>query len=185
MKRMILMAVILCLITGLASQAQVKRGAIKRAQNSEQVVSGSTSEQTRRTLQKPSAKQDQKQVLKTDKNIKKDESDKTRKDAYRKYNVARKKVEKAQAKVNAAKQKIEKLEQERANERVAVAEKITSGNGLTKEEAAALEKALKGVDEKYGNKIAMARTELEGAQIDLEHAQSYLETAEMEYKAAN
>lgn len=185
MKRMILMAVIFCLTTGLASQAQVKKGAINRAQNSEQVVVKSTSEQTGKTLKKTPAKQDKSQVLKTDKNIKKNESDNTRKEAYRKYSIAQRKVEKAKAKVNAIEQKIKKLEQERADERVGVAEKITSGNGLTKEEATALEKALKVVDEKYGNKIAAARTELQGAQIDLEHAQGYLENTEMEYKALN
>lgn len=189
MKRLLFLAVVICLTTGLNAQAQVKKEAIKRAENPEQVVTASPSSQIKKTLNKQSAKQDSETILKnnkdikTDKDLKMKEGDNIRKDAYRKYRVAIRKTEKAQAKVDAAKKKIEKLEQERANERVSVAEKITSGNGLNAEEASALEKALIVVDEKYGSKIAAARTELESAQIDLEHAQSYLETTEMEYEA--
>lgn len=190
MKRLIFMAVAICLSTGLTAQAQVKKGVINRAESPEQVVTASPSPQTKKTLNRQSAKQDKETILKnnkdfktTDKDLNKKEGDNIRKDAYRKYRVAIRKAEKAQAKLDAAKKKIEKLEQERANERVSVAEKITSGNGLTAEEATALEKALLVVDEKYGAKIAAARTELESARIDLEHAQSYMETTEMEYKA--
>ncbi len=185
MKRIILMAVVICLAVGFTSQAQTNKKRIERAQTPEQIVSGSEK------LSKGKIKKDretrlqdkQSQQLKVqDKSIEENLADKARKDAYRKYHVAVKKLDRAQAKVKAAKQKIEKLEQDLANERVAVAEKIVSGKGLTSEEASALEKALQAVDEKYGSKIAAARTELESAQIDMEHAKGNMENAEMEYK---
>lgn len=185
MKRLILMAVIICLSTGLASQAQVNKKRIERGQTPERVDAKSSQviEKNQRGLkQSKKSEQSKEQVVRTDKKIKENSADDAKKNAYRKYRVATRKAEKAQAKVDAANRKIEKLEQDLANERISVAEKITSGNGLTREEATALEKALQVVDEKYGSKIAAARTELNNAMIDLEHAKSYLEDAEMEYK---
>ena len=93
-----------------------------------------------------------------------------------------KKLESAQKKVNNLQRKLESLQQDLVNERVKVAEKITSGNGLTVEEASALEKALQEVDQKYGAKITGARNAYERALVELEHAKSYMEAAEIEYK---
>ena len=186
MKRIILMAVMICLAVGFTSQAQTNKKRIERAQTSGQVVTGSerlSKDNLKKDREsKLQDKQSQQLKAKQGKNTEENSADKARKDAFLKYNIAVKKFERAQAKVNAVKQKIEKLEQDLANERVAVAEKIVSGKGLTSEEASALEKALLAVDEKYGKKIAAARTELESAQIDMEHAKGNMENAEMEYK---
>lgn len=179
MKRLILMAVVLCLATGLTTQAQVSRQrGVKRAQNSEQVVTGPRSE---RMAGKPQ-RNDKQTSVKTGDDVKKNNVDNAKNDAYRNYRIAVKKVESAQKKVDNTQRKLEKLQQDLVNERIKVAEKITSGNGLTTEVASALEKALQEVDEKYGAKIAGARTAFESAQLDLEHAKANLEAAEMEYK---
>lgn len=179
MKRLILMAVILCLATGLTMQAQVSRQrGIKRAQNSEQVVTGP---QSQRVAGKPQRNDKQTRVI-TDNEIKKKEADKARNDPARNYHIALKRVERAQKKVDNTQRKLEKLQQDLVNERIKVAEKITSGNGLTTEVASVLEKALQEVDEKYEAKIAGARTAYENALLDLEHAKNYLADAEMEYK---
>ena len=179
MKRLILMAVVFCLATGLTTQAQVSRQrGVKRAQNSEQVVTGPRSQ---RVAGKPQ-RNDKQTRVKTSDEIKKNEVDKAKNDAYRNYRIAVKKVESAQKKVDNTKSKLEKLQEDLVNERLKVAERITSGKGLTTEEASALERALKEVDEKYGAKIAGARTAYESAQLDLEHAKANLQAAEMEYK---
>ena len=115
-------------------------------------------------------------------NCPKKEADKARNDPARNYHIALKRVERAQKKVDNTQRKLEKLQQDLVNERIKVAEKITSGNGLTTEVASVLEKALQEVDEKYEAKIAGARTAYENALLDLEHAKNYLADAEMEYK---
>lgn len=179
MKRFIFMAVIFCLTTGLTTQAQVSRERRPtRAQNSEQMVTGPT------TLQKAGKQQrnDKQSRVINDNEIKKKEGDKARNDTYRNYRIAVKKLESAQKKVNNLQRKLESLQQDLVNERVKVAEKITSGNGLTAEEASALEKALQEVDQKYGAKITGARNAYERALVELEHAKSYMEAAEIEYK---
>ena len=179
MKRLILMAVVFCLATGLTMQAQVSRQrGIKRAQSSEQVVIGP---QSQRVAEKPQ-RNDKQTSVKTGDEFKKNDVDKAKNDAFRNYRIAVKKVESAQKKVDNTQHKLEKLQQDLVNERLKVAEKITSGQGLTTEVASALEKALLEVDEKYGAKIAGARTALESAQLDLEHAKANLQEAEMEYK---
>ena len=99
MKRLILMAVILCLATGLTMQAQVSRQrGIKRAQNSEQVVTGP---QSQRVAGKPQRNDKQTRVI-TDNEIKKKEADKARNDPARNYHIALKRVERAQKKVDNA-----------------------------------------------------------------------------------
>lgn len=173
------MAVVLCLATGLTMQAQVSRQrGIKRAQNSEQVVTGP---QSQRVAGKPQ-RNDKQTTVRTGDEVKKNEVDKAKNEAYRNYRIAVKKVESAQKKVDNTKSKLEKLQEDLVNERLKVAEKITSGQSLTTEMASVLEKALQEVDEKYGAKIAGARTALENAQLDLEHAKANLQAAEMEYK---
>ena len=177
MKRLILMAVIFCLATGLTTQAQVTRQrGIARAQNSEQMAPAS-----QQKAGKPQ-RNDKQDRVRTDNENKKNEVDKAKNEAYRNYRIAVKKVESAQKKVDNTKSKLEKLQEDLVNERLKVAEKITSGQSLTTEMASVLEKALQEVDEKYGAKIAGARTALENAQLDLEHAKANLQAAEMEYK---
>lgn len=185
MKRLILMAVLICLATGLTSQAQVNKKRIERGQTPERVDARSSQvfeKNKSGKLQDMKSQQSKEQIVRTDKQVKDNSGDNARKQAHRNYNIALKKVDRAQAKVDAITRKIEKLEKDLANERIAVAEKVTSGNGLTSEEATALEKALQVVDEKYGSKIAAARAELSNAMLDLEHAKGNLENAEMEYK---
>lgn len=179
MKRLILMTVIFCLATGLTTQAQVNRQrGVARAQNSEQMATGPVSQHK---AEKPQ-RNDKRDRVRTDNENKKNEVNKAGNDAYRNYRIAVKNVERAQKKVDNTKHKLEKLQEDLVNERLKVAEKITSGNGLTTEMASALENALKEVDEKYGAKIAGARTALESAQLDLEHAKANLQAAEIEYK---
>ena len=174
------MAVIFCLTTGLTTQAQVSRERRPaRAQNSEQMVTSPTSQHKAGKQQRNDK---QSRVINDNEIKKKKEGDKARNDTYRNYRIAVKKLESAQKKVNNLQRKLESLQQDLVNERVKVAEKITSGNGLTVEEASALEKALQEVDQKYGAKITGARNAYERAQVELEHAKSYMEAAEIEYK---
>ena len=133
-----------------------------------------TSGQPQRVAGKPQ-RNDRQTSVKIGDEEKKNDADYTKKEAYRNYRVALRNVKRALKKVNNAQRKLEKLQQDLNNERQKVAEKITSGNNLTIDEALALEKALQEVDEKYGAKIAGARTSYENAQLDLEHAEAYLE----------
>ena len=72
MKRLILMAVVLCLATGLTTQAQVSRQrGVKRAQNSEQVVTGPRSQ---RVAGKPQ-RNDKQTSVKTGDDVKKNNVD--------------------------------------------------------------------------------------------------------------
>ena len=179
MRNFTLMAVVFCLAAGLTMQAQLsnERG-IKRTQNSEQVV---TSGQPQRVAGKPQ-RNDRQTSVKIGDEVKKNDADYAKKEAYRNYRVALRNVQRALQKVNNAQRKLEKLQQDLNNEKQKVAEKITSGNNMTINEASALEKALQEVDEKYGAKIAGARTTYENAQLDLDHAEANLEIAEAEYK---
>ena len=92
-------------------------------------------------------------------------------------------VEKAQNKLDAARSALVKLRDQMVAEKLSVNTRITqSGNELTTEQAAALEKEMNNIDNKYANKISKAQMDYDNALIELERAQDSAHDAKAEYQ---
>lgn len=165
--------------------AQGANKAQKTGTTSQEIVTGTKSKQ----LAEPKQQTNQ-QIRKTEltqEKVKKNKTNKNtvspQKQAWNKYCKAMKLVEKAQNKLDAARSALVKLRDQMVAEKLSVNTRITqSGNELTTEQAAALEKEMNNIDNKYANKISKAQMDYDNALIELERAQDSAHDAKAEYQ---
>jgi hypothetical protein len=184
MRRFILISLLLCLTATTATFAQGTQKA--SATTSQQVVKEKTLKKTEKNQQptqqirKPELAQQQ--VKKTDKKTSKKPEfplDQARARYYKALDLNRK----MQNKLDAARGALVKLRDQLVAEKMSVSKKITqTGNELTVEQAAELEKEMNKIDNKYSNKISKAQMDYDNALIELERAQDRTHEAKTEYE---
>ena len=190
MRRFILLSLLLCLTATTATFAQGAQKVPAPATTSQKIDTGTKSQQLAKPKQQQATNQ---QIRKTDQTLDK-KTEKTKKigkngpqspleKSQRNYYNAQKLVEKMQNKLDAARSALTKLRDQMVAEKMSVNTRITqSGNDLTTEQAAALEKEMNTIDNKYANKISKAQMDYDNALIELERAQDMAHDAKVEYQ---
>ena len=184
MKRFIVISLLLCLTATTATFAQGAKKVPAPATTSQEIVTGKkpqkmakpqqqTTQQIRKTEQTPQ------KVKKTEGTKKNTAYDQAKAKYYRAVELSRK----MQNKLDAARGALVKLRDQLVAEKMSVSKKITqSGNDLTVEQAAELEKEMNKIDNKYSNKISKAQMDYDNALIELERAQDRTHEAKAEYE---
>lgn len=184
MRRLIVISLLLCLTATTATFAQEAKKVPAPGTTSQEVVTGKTSkqmtkpqqqttQQIRKTEQTP---QKTKKVERTKMNTAHDQA---RAKYYRAVELSRK----MQNKLDAARSALGKLRDQLVAEKMSVSKKITqSGNELTADQAAELEKEMQKIDTKYSHKISKAQMDYDKALIEFERAQDRVHETKVEYQ---
>ena len=184
MRRFIVISLLLCLTATTATYAQGTKKVPATATTSQEVVTGKTPQkmakpQQQATQQIRKTEQTPQKVKKTEGPTKNTAYDQARANYYRSVELSRK----MQNKLDAARSALGKLRDQLVAEKMSVSKKITqSGNELTADQAAELEKEMQKIDTKYSHKISKAQMDYDKALIEFERAQDRVHETKVEYQ---
>ena len=183
MRRFIVISLLLCLTATTVTFAQAAKNVPAPATTSQQIGRGKTLEKKEKkqqsTQQIRKTEQTQPKVKKTEKTKMNTAHDQARANYYRSVELSRK----MQNKLDAARSALGKLRDQLVAEKMSVSKKITqSGNELTADQAAELEKEMQKIDTKYAHKISKAQMDYDNALIEMERAQDRVHETKAEYE---